>query len=60
LAAQCGDVACQPVDFSRCVLFTAYGGPAAPREPGDSSIASWEELTQSRRFWAQHALSDSV
>lgn len=39
-----------------CVLYTAYGGMAAPREPGDPSIASWEELVTSREFWSQHAL----
>lgn len=40
-----------------CVLYTAYGGPAAPREPGDLSIPNWEALTASRAFWAIHALS---
>lgn len=39
-----------------CVLYTAYGGPQAPREPGDPSIKSWEELVASREFWSQHAL----
>lgn len=39
-----------------CVLYTAYGGPQAPREPGDAAIASWDELLESRAFWAQHAL----
>jgi len=39
-----------------CVLYTAYGGPEAPREPGDPSINSWEELQLSRAFWAEHAL----
>jgi len=39
-----------------CVLYTAYGGPGAPREPGDSAISSWEELLKSREFWSQHAL----
>ena len=38
------------------VLYTAYGGSAAPREPWDTSLdeAGREE---SRRFWAEHALS---
>lgn len=39
-----------------CVLYTAYGGPLAPREPGDPAIESWEELIESRKFWAEHAL----
>lgn len=39
-----------------CVLYTAFGGPQAPREPGDPSIGTWEELVASRAFWAQHAL----
>jgi hypothetical protein len=38
------------------VLFTVYGGQPAPREPGDTAIASWEELEASRKFWAVHAL----
>ncbi len=40
-----------------CVLYTAYGGPAAPREPGDPDIKTWEELEKSRVFWAGHALA---
>lgn len=47
----------QPVDFSTRVLYTAYGGLFAPREPGDASIATWDELRKSRRFWAEHALA---
>ncbi len=39
-----------------CVLYTAYGGPLAPRSPGDNDIASWEELLESREFWSKHAL----
>lgn len=38
------------------VLFTVHGGPAAPREPGDAAISSWDECETSRRFWAVHAL----
>ena len=40
-----------------CVLFTAFGGPLAPREPGDHSITTWEELLASRAFWREHALA---
>jgi len=38
------------------VLYTAYGGPAAPREPWDRGLD--EELrAESERFWSEHALS---
>jgi hypothetical protein len=40
-----------------CVLYTSYGGPQAPREPGDPTIGSWEEIEKSRAFWQAHALS---
>jgi hypothetical protein len=40
------------------VLYTCYGGLVAPREPGDTSIGTWEEVLASREFWAQHALAD--
>jgi len=38
------------------VLYTAYGGPAAPREPFDGSLRTKEEKQASRDFWAVHAL----
>lgn len=41
------------------VLYTCYGGQLAPREPGDISIRTWEEVVASREFWAQHALADA-
>lgn len=40
-----------------CVLYTSYGGPLAPREPGDPGIASWADLEAARAFWAEHALA---
>jgi hypothetical protein len=40
-----------------CVLYTVYSGPQAPREPGDTSIATWDELEFSRQFWKEHALT---
>ena len=43
-----------PFGAEPCVLFTAYGGPAAPKEPWD---AAPHELERSQRFWAEHALS---
>lgn len=39
-----------------CILFTAYGGPAAPREPWDESLSA-EDRVASEAFWAEHALS---
>lgn len=41
-----------------CVLYTAFGGPAAPREPFDLSLASDEVRVASEAFWAEHALSE--
>lgn len=46
-----------PAGGAPCTLYTAYGGPAAPREPGDLSLPSWAEIEKSRAFWADHALS---
>lgn len=40
-----------------CVLYTVYGGPPAPREPGDISIKSEGERKEAEAFWAEHALS---
>jgi hypothetical protein len=39
------------------VLYTAYGGKAAPREPGDPSLATLEEWQASKAFWSTHALA---
>jgi hypothetical protein len=36
-------------------LFTAYGGPLAPREPGDTSMNA-QEREESIAFWNEHAL----
>lgn len=41
-----------------CVLYTAFGGPAAPREPCDPGLADGELREASRAFWAEHALSE--
>lgn len=38
------------------VLYTMYGGPQAPREPGDPMIPD-AELAEARKFWAEHALA---
>jgi len=36
-------------------LYTVYGGPVAPREPGDPSMSD-EERVLSVEFWSKHAL----
>lgn len=46
-----------PIDDVPCALYTSYGGPAAPREPGDLTITTWEQVVESRAFWAEHALT---
>lgn len=45
-----------PDDGEPCVLYTAFGGPLAPREPNDPTLPE-EKLAESQDFWAQHALS---
>lgn len=39
-----------------CVLYTAYGGPKAPREPGDPDLKDATEFRKAQDFWAVHAL----
>jgi hypothetical protein len=43
-----------PHDGMSCVLFTVYGGPNAPQEPGDPRCADPEA---SKAFWSEHALA---
>ncbi len=38
-------------------LYTSYGGPAAPREPGDLSLSTMADIEASRAFWTVHALA---
>jgi hypothetical protein len=40
-----------------CVLYTAFGGPAAPKEPFDVGEADDATREASRVFWAEHALT---
>jgi hypothetical protein len=40
-----------------CILFTAFGGPAAPQEPGDPGC---KDVEASRKLWAEHALAAPV
>lgn len=39
-----------------CIVFTAYGGPLAPQEPGDPYLKE-EDRAASVSFWSLHALS---
>jgi hypothetical protein len=39
------------------ILYTSYGGPAAPREPGDPTLSP-EEHEESKKFWGEHALAE--
>lgn len=39
-----------------CVLYTAFGGPASPREPADPFLAKTGRQ-ESEAFWAEHALA---
>lgn len=39
-------------------VFTAYGGPAAEREPGDVTLQTDAEKAAAAKFWSEHALSD--
>jgi hypothetical protein len=43
-----------PYDGQPCVLYTTYGGPVAPQEPGDPDC---KDQDASREFWSTHALS---
>ena len=43
-----------PHDGESCVLFTAFGGPLTPQEPGDPGC---KDVEASAKFWSEHALS---
>lgn len=43
-----------PHDGHPCVLYTAFGGPAAPQEPGDPGC---KDPAASAAFWRDHALA---
>ncbi len=45
-----------PHDGQSCVLYTAFGGPQTPREPGDPELPG-EKRAEAEQFWSQHALS---
>ena len=45
-----------PHEKDTCILYTAFGGPVAPKEPGDESLGD-DERAESEEFWSKHALS---
>lgn len=38
-------------------IFTAYGGPLAPREPGDPTLETESDKAEAHAFWSTHALA---
>lgn len=47
-----------PHGDSPCVLYTAFGGPSTPREPGDPALNACDAdtIAAAEAFWAKHAL----
>lgn len=43
-----------PHEEHACILYTAFGGPLAPQEPGDPAC---KDLAASTAFWREHALA---
>jgi hypothetical protein len=43
-----------PHEEHACVLYTVYGGPCAPQEPGDPGC---KDPAASAAFWREHALA---
>ncbi len=43
-----------PHDGRPCVVYTVFGGPISPQEPGDPTC---KDLAASEAFWREHALS---
>lgn len=46
-----------PHEGKPCVLYTAYGGKLAPREPFDKGLQG-NDMVDSKEFWSKHALAD--
>jgi hypothetical protein len=44
------------LEHPQMIVFTMFGGPCAPKEPGDPSLKP-EEVEASLAFWAEHALA---
>lgn len=50
-----------PEAGGEAVVFTAYGGPLAAREPGDATLPPGSpDHAEAVAFWAEHALSCSL
>jgi hypothetical protein len=45
-----------PYEEHKCVLYTLFPGPSAPKERDDPTLKD-EEREGSEQFWSQHALS---
>ena len=43
-----------PHEEHACILYTAFGGPASPQEPGDPGC---KDPVASAAFWREHALA---
>jgi len=43
-----------PHEEHSCILYTAFGGPASPQEPGDPGC---KDPVASAAFWREHALA---
>lgn len=50
----CSDCAGTGTKRHACILYTAFGGPAAPQEPGDPGC---KDPAASAAFWQEHALA---
>ena len=48
-----------PHEDKSCILYTAFGGPLAAKEPTDSSLSN-DEMQESKSFWDVHALADGT
>lgn len=46
-----------PHDAEPCVMYTAFGGPCAPQEPGDPGC---RDFAASVDYWLDHALARNV
>jgi hypothetical protein len=44
----------------RVIMYTAFGGPLAPREPWDPALTTDDARETSAAFWAVHALATGV
>lgn len=45
-----------PDEQDQLNCYTAFGGPLAPKEPGDPTLKP-EERAKSEAFWREHALA---